>query len=378
MDFSSLIKKLTGKHWGVHPADHKRPAADQPVHAVPLPQRLHLMLSQHVGAAARPVVLVGQKVRKGELIAAAQGNISAPLHAPTSGVISAIGEITAPHASGLPAMAITLTVDGDDRWIEPDNLPADPYALAAADVAARVAAAGVVGMGGATFPSSVKLNLGRRSDIDTLIINGSECEPYLSCDDRLMRDKAAEIVSGIRLMLVAVRKGEAGRLHMHGFAECQGLTAAQRREWREMLEDLWRRRIPGSNEFEPLGTMNVDRIDMKKLLGKSGQGEYGTVGYLYGHKERLWVETANLRPAIEQAPNDGRWSRKQLRAACGEKQNDAQWWEQRFPGWKMEKCIVLEPGGLHESPKREGTGWERLEPQCYVILRRREAAILRT
>ena len=105
----------------------------------------------------------------------------------------------------------------------------------------------------------------------------------------------------IRLMLVAVRKGEAGRLHMHGFAECPGLTAAQRREWREMLEDLWRRRIPGSNEFEPLGTMNVDRIDMKKLLGKSGQGEYGTVGYLYGHKERLWVETANLRPAIEQA-----------------------------------------------------------------------------
>ena len=99
-----------------------------------------------------------------------------------------------------------------------------------------------------------------------------------------------------------------------------------------------------------------------------------TVGYFYGHKERLWVETANLRPAIEQAPNDGRWSRKQLRAACGEKQNDTKWWEQRFPGWKMEKCIVLEPGGLHESPKREGTGWERLEPQCYVILRRREAA----
>ena len=144
-----------------------------------------------------------------------------------------------------------------------------------------------------------------------------------------------------------------------------------------MLEDLWRRRIPGSNEFEPLGTMNVNRIDMKKLLGKSGQGEYGTVGYFYGHKERLWVETANLRPAIEQAPNDGRWSRKQLRAACGEKQNDAKWWEQRFPGWKMEKCIVLEPGGLHESPKREGTGWERLEPQCYVILRRKAAAKVR-
>lgn len=148
----------------------------------------------------------------------------------------------------------------------------------------------------------------------------------------------------IRLMLVAVRKGEAGRLHMHGFAECQGLTAAQRREWREMLEDLWRRRIPGSNEFEPLGTMNVNRIDMKKLLGKSVQGEYGTMGYFYGHKERLWVETANLRPAIEQAPNDGRWEPE---TAAG-----------RLRG-KAERCQVvgaavsrLEDGKVHRAGAR--------------------------
>jgi electron transport complex protein RnfC len=147
-------------------------------------------------------VLVGQKVKKGELIAAAQGNISAPLHAPTSGVISAIGEITAPHTSGLPGVAISLDADGDDCWLDAER-PDDPYGLAPADIANLVAAAGVVGLGGATFPSSVKLNLGRRSGIDTLIINGSECEPYLSCDDRLMRDRAAEIVSGIRLMLIA-------------------------------------------------------------------------------------------------------------------------------------------------------------------------------
>ena len=70
----------------------------------------------------------------------------------------------------------------------------------------------------------------------------------------------------IRLMLWAVRKGEAGRLHMHGFAQCVGMGEVERREWREMLEDLWRRRIPGTREFEPLGTMNVDRMDMKKLL----------------------------------------------------------------------------------------------------------------
>lgn len=202
MGFMNLFKSFLGEHWGVHPADHKRPAADASVIRLPMAPTLHLMLSQHVGAPARPVVLVGQKVRKGELIAAANGNISAPLHAPTSGVIRAIGEITAPHASGLTAPAISMDPDGDDRWLDSES-PADPYALAPNDIAARVAAAGVVGLGGATFPSSVKLDLGRRSGIDTLVINGSECEPYLSCDDRLMRDRADEIVSGIRLMLVA-------------------------------------------------------------------------------------------------------------------------------------------------------------------------------
>ena len=208
MGFMNLFKSFLGNQWGVHPADHKRPAADQPVRQLPLPPRLYLMLSQHVGAPAQPVVLVGQKVLKGELIAAAQGNISAPLHAPTSGTISAIGEISAPHTSGLPAMAIVLDVDGDDRWLESER-PAEPYALSPVEIAKRVAAAGVVGLGGATFPSSVKLNLGRRSSIDTLIINGSECEPYLSCDDRLMRDRAAEIVSGIRLMLTATGAAQA-------------------------------------------------------------------------------------------------------------------------------------------------------------------------
>ena len=175
----------------------------------------------------------------------------------------------------------------------------------------------------------------------------------------------------VRMSLMAARKGGAGRLHMHGFAQCRGLSAAQQREFRELVEDLWRRRIPGTGEYEPLGTLNADRIDLKKLLGKDGQGDYGTLGYFFAHKERLWVETANLRPAVEQAPNDTRWSRKQLRKACGDCRDNALWWEQRYPGWALEKCIVLEPGGLHESPGRENGGWEQLEPQCYVILRRK-------
>lgn len=204
MGFMELFRS----HWGVHPEDHKRPAADVAVRTLALPERLTLPLSQHVGAAARPRVLVGQKVLKGECLAEAQGNISAPIHAPTSGTVLAIGEITAPHPSGLPMLAITLAPDGEERWVEPE-LWADPFAQSPQAVAKKVAEAGVVGLGGATFPSAVKLALGLRSKVDTLIINGSECEPYLSCDDRLMRDRAADILSGVRLMMHTTGAKEA-------------------------------------------------------------------------------------------------------------------------------------------------------------------------
>ena len=98
--------------WGVHPDDHKRPAADACLRIFPTPEKIYMPLHQHVGGAARPVVLVGQKVRKGQLLADAQGNISAPIHAPVSGTVSAIGDVTAPHPSGLPFKAITVESDG--------------------------------------------------------------------------------------------------------------------------------------------------------------------------------------------------------------------------------------------------------------------------
>ena len=203
-----FLATLSTPAWGVHPDDHKRPAADAPLRVLPLPEKLYLPLLQHVGQAARPIVLVGEKVLKGQLIAEAQGRISAPIHAPSSGRISAIGEITAPHPSGLPCVAVTLTTDGDDRALAADVV-ADPFALSPADLTERVAAAGVVGLGGATFPSSVKLALGKRCEITTLIVNGGECEPYLSCDDRIMRDNAADVIDGVRLMMHATSAKEA-------------------------------------------------------------------------------------------------------------------------------------------------------------------------
>lgn len=175
----------------------------------------------------------------------------------------------------------------------------------------------------------------------------------------------------IRVMSWGVRKGETGRLHMHGLFQCYGLSADQRREFREMLEDLWRKRIPGTNEYEQMGTINADRISMKKLLGNDGQGDNGTIGYIYGHKERICVESKNLELPEEQVPNDTKWSRKQLKTACSDMQNEPYWWGQRFPGWKLEKCIVFDPQELHQSDQAREDGWEVTEKQCYVILSRK-------
>jgi len=203
MGFMNLFKTFFSAHWGIHPADdHKRPAADQPVRTMPVPARLHLPLQQHLGAPAKPCVQVGETVNKGQLLAGAAGGVSAPIHAPTSGTIVAIEEVIAPHLSGLATPAIVLAADGRDEWCELTPC-AEPFALAPEEIAERVAAAGVVGLGGAAFPSAVKLAGAARAKVHTLILNGGECEPYLSCDDRLMRDRAAGIVEGIRLMLRA-------------------------------------------------------------------------------------------------------------------------------------------------------------------------------
>jgi electron transport complex protein RnfC len=195
--------KLFRLRGGVHPESRKELAADRAIQVLPMPAILHVPLQQHVGAPALPLVNVGDTVLKGQLIGASQGVISAPIHAPTSGRIIAIGDFPAAHPSGLTAPTITIEADGEDRWIQVEEV-ADPFTLTPDQIAARVAAAGIVGMGGATFPSAVKLNLSRKNNVRTLIINGGECEPYITCDDRLMRERAAAIIEGARLICYSV------------------------------------------------------------------------------------------------------------------------------------------------------------------------------
>lgn len=197
--------KLFNLRGGVHPDSQKDSTADRPISThLPLPEYLNIPLNQHAGADAHPIVKVGDLVFKGQLIAVAGGEISARLHAPSSGKVKAIGNIQAPHPSGLLAPGITIELDGEDSWGELDvssnHHKIDPFALEPEELDHRVSDAGIVGLGGALFPAIFKLRLARKKAINTLIINGSECEPYLTADDRLMRERAAEIVDGARLM----------------------------------------------------------------------------------------------------------------------------------------------------------------------------------
>jgi len=197
----SLLKQLFRIRGGIHAEENKDYTSSLPIITnFPLADRLYIPLQQHIGNAAEAIVKVGDKVLKGQLLAHSQGMISAPIHASSSGVIEDINFYPAPHPSALPVRTIVIKTDGKDEWVKlkPIN---DPFILDPAEISHHVSAAGIVGMGGATFPAAVKLNLGRTTQIHTLLINGSECEPYLSCDDRLMQEHADEIVDGIRIML---------------------------------------------------------------------------------------------------------------------------------------------------------------------------------
>jgi electron transport complex protein RnfC len=185
---------------GIHPAEHKAQSNQQPIQAAPLPKRLILPLNQHIGAAAQPCVAVGDAVLKGQLIASANGVVSVPMHAPTSGIISAIGAQPYPHVSGLLADAIVIDTDGLEQWCELTP-HADYQDLPPAELLAIIRSAGINGLGGAGFPTAVKLTARTAQKIHTLIINGTECEPYITADDRLMRERATQLISGIDILV---------------------------------------------------------------------------------------------------------------------------------------------------------------------------------
>src|SRR3990167_6604577 len=192
----ALIWDIPG---GIHPAERKELSNRTPIQSAPLPKRLTLPLNQHIGAPAEPVVAVGERVLKGQLIAAANGFVSVPVHAPTSGTVSFIGPQPYPHVSGMLAPAIVIDSDGLDEWIELSPQP-DYRHLESSSLLEMIRQAGISGLGGAGFPTAVKLNARPTQKIHTLVINGTECEPYITADDLLMRERTEQLISGIDIL----------------------------------------------------------------------------------------------------------------------------------------------------------------------------------
>ncbi len=191
------MRTLYPFHGGVHPPTHKAESTGTPIAQSAIPSRLVIPLSQHVGNRAKPIVQVGERVLKGQKIGRPEGRTSSAVHASTSGTVSAIDTQLVAHYSGLPDLCVTIIPDGKDEWIEHSGV--DYSQTPHSELRHLLRKAGVVGLGGAVFPSDLKTD-SHHHKVTTLVLNGAECEPYITCDDMLMRERAADILRGAEVL----------------------------------------------------------------------------------------------------------------------------------------------------------------------------------
>ncbi|MCU1797766.1 electron transport complex subunit RsxC [Pectobacterium polaris] len=182
---------------GIHPPEMKTQSSQIPLRQIPLPEQFIIPLKQHLGPEGEICVSVGDKVLRGQPLTRGKGR-TLPVHAPTSGTVNAIRQHTTAHPSGLSELSIIIVPDGEDRWCERQTLT-DYRAQSVDTLLAHLHQAGIAGLGGAGFPTAAKLQGGMRG-IETLIINGAECEPYITADDRLMQECAEEIIQGVEIL----------------------------------------------------------------------------------------------------------------------------------------------------------------------------------
>lgn len=237
-DENNKVRKLWTVSGGIHIPDNKEQSLTRPVGKAKLPKRLVIPLQQHIGAPNEPMVSVGEHVLKGQMIGSSKGFIGAPVHASTSGKVIDIGNYPVPHPSALSGPCIVIEADGKDEWTDLPT-PMEYYATwDKTEIRDRIRQAGVVGMGGAAFPTSVKLSPPEgQQDIKSLIINGAECEPYITSDDVLMQEQAERIINGAAIMnylldakecLIAIEdnKPKAIAAMKQAVANCKDLTNA--------------------------------------------------------------------------------------------------------------------------------------------------------
>ncbi|HHF4963761.1 TPA: electron transport complex subunit RsxC [Haemophilus influenzae] len=197
-----LSRFNSGKLWdfkgGIHPPEMKSQSNSQPLRYLPLGTDFYIPLKQHLGTTGNLLIKEGDYVLKGQALTKGDGLRMLPVHAPTSGTIKSIKPYVATHPSGLDEPTIHLQADGLDQWIERN--PIDDFStLSPEQLIHKIYQAGIAGLGGAVFPTAAKIQSAEQK-VKLLIINGAECEPYITCDDRLMRERADEIIKGIRIL----------------------------------------------------------------------------------------------------------------------------------------------------------------------------------
>ena len=189
---------------GIHPPEEKI-SADKPIEKLPLPANIKIPVSQHIGVPAVPKVERGEFVKTGQVIAKTSGFVSANIHAPATGKIAKISNEM--DISGYPRLTIMIRIDKEEQWADgidtTDELRSE-ISLTREQILEKILEGGIVGMGGATFPSHIKLNVPRGKKADVLIINGAECEPYLTSDHQLMLEKSEELMVGTKILMKAL------------------------------------------------------------------------------------------------------------------------------------------------------------------------------
>jgi electron transport complex protein RnfC len=191
-------------HGGLRLAGEKAQSTSMEIQRMPVPGQLVLPLTQHVGEPAHPVVRVGEYVRKGQLVAESDDTLSAPIHASSSGTVVAIEPLPVSRRYGDNAPCIVIECDGEDQAIDTAEAAIPFTTREPEDLLEKILQGGIVGLGGAVFPTGQKLMQARTMPLEFLILNGVECEPYISCDDMLMREQAAEVLGGAQILMHAL------------------------------------------------------------------------------------------------------------------------------------------------------------------------------
>ncbi|MFT8348747.1 electron transport complex subunit RsxC [Clostridium saccharoperbutylacetonicum] len=202
-----MLKSFLG---GIHPKDSKAYSSEKSIEIPPIPSTVIIPMSQHIGAPCTPMVKVGDKVKKGQVIGQSDAFMHSPIHSSISGEVIKVEDM--PHTSLVKCLSVVIKNDGLDEWAEGIPMQRDWDKLEIQEIKDIIKGAGIVGMGGATFPTHVKLSPSPDKKIDTLILNAAECEPYLTADYRMMLEYADRIVTGVKILMktLGVTKGFVG------------------------------------------------------------------------------------------------------------------------------------------------------------------------